>query len=201
MAGGGVWTQIHREFPFAWVVLAAPIIVLLYPILWFGFYVVHAAIVPAYSAEARLEQIDATITLEFFLISDFKPYPEDSGRYLTVRTPQGLIRSKVDGYDWAHRARTSIYVTEDRHIAVLGPDYADHLVDLRSGTVSRVFGVPPSGWTYMGAFDFFIEAPNRRILRFFPATEQEECIPLYGSGAVLDRAPRKQARSARCPRS
>ena len=154
----------------------------------------YTSYVPAHSAEVHIAEADATVRLDFYWVWDEMA---DNGRYLTVTTPVGWIRQNVCGFDWAHWSRTSVYLTETRGIAVLGPDHCDYLFRLPLHKIERAFQVPSEGWIYLGAFELRSDGMLRR-LRFVPATEERECIPMPGGSLWYDWAPRNQARRARC---
>jgi hypothetical protein len=136
---------------------------------------VHSVIVPDHTATARIPDLDTDLTLRFY--STWAD--NDSGRYLYINTPRGKIKIYMTAFDWAHNARTSIYLTPERRIAVLGPMGDDHLVSVDTLTTSNVAAASESEkWAYIGAFDFQFAEDGRRPLRFVSAAEQAECIPM-----------------------
>jgi hypothetical protein len=160
-------------------------------------WMAYAAVVPVFAADSRIPENDSTIRLEFFRVNDlFSDGLHKSGRYLTVSSPHGRIAYNMPGFDWAHRARTSIYLTGSNGIAVLGPDGEDIVVDVDRSKISRAFRISSGDWTYLGAFDFVQHGSHTRSLRFVSALEQEECVldtlPLQGK-------PRADARKEICP--
>jgi hypothetical protein len=177
---GGFWTLIA-------CILALPLILPVSAILYID-------LVPAYSADVRIAEINATVTLRFYWVWDEM---KDNGRYLTVSAPAGHVTANICGFDWAHWARTSVYLTEDHAVAVLGPQECDYIVRPPYRKVDRAFRTASENWTYLGAFDFG-SSGGRRILRFIPASEQRECIPMRGEPTAYEWAPRNQARRDRC---
>jgi hypothetical protein len=162
-------------------------------------FLLYTALVPAFSASFRIPGNDATVRLEFFRINDlFSDGLQASGRYVTFISPHGRVEYNMPGWDWIHRARTSVYLTEAKNIAILGPDGEDILVDADQLKISRAFRVSSEDWTYLGAFDFVqpIIGGYVRSLRFIPATEQEECVPQNSSNEGAVRAAARQSRCA-----
>jgi hypothetical protein len=179
------------------LMLASPLLLFVGP---FAIWLTYQAFVPAYSAS--FTERGVTLELQFFRGNDiFSDGLASSGRYLTLTSPNGRVRYNMQGWDWIHRARTSIYATESGNFAVLGPDYDDVLIDTGRLVTSRAFRVASQNWTYLGAFDF-AEAQSGghgKTLRFIPATEQAECVP---TGPLSDGEawwPRAAARNQRCP--
>jgi hypothetical protein len=131
---------------------------------------------PAYSSSISVPELNATIRLEFYMVWD---ETQESGKFLTVSTPHGSVRSEIAGFDWVHNARTSIYETPQHEIAILSPmedDYIIHLRTLELKTLSPF--VSSAGWRYIGAFDF--GGPGH-TLQFFLASQEAECIPMRTS--------------------
>ena len=92
---------------------------------------------PAYSSSISIPELNATIKLEFYGVWD---ETQESGKFLTVSTPHGSVRSEIAGIDWVHNARTSIYETPQHDVAVLSPmedDYIIHLQTLELKTLRR----------------------------------------------------------------
>jgi hypothetical protein len=131
---------------------------------------------PVHSASVFIPELNATIKLEFYMVWD---ETQESGRYLTVSSQKASVRSVIDGFDWFHNARTSIYQTPDQKIVVLGPMEADYIIDPQLGELKDLSPYTSSvGWKYIGAFDFGGTGPT---LQFFPASRQPECIPMRTS--------------------
>jgi hypothetical protein len=179
-------------------------LILASPFLLFGAplaaWLIYQALVPVYSAS--LTEKDVTLKLEFFRANDlFGDGLDSSGRYLTLTSPNGRVRYNMQGWDWIHRARTSVYATQGGNFAVLGPDYDDVLIDIGQLATFRAFRVASQDWTYLGAFDFApAQAGHRdRGLRFIPATEQAECVPTAPLSNSEAWWPRGAARKQRCP--
>src|SRR6202030_1236669 len=130
-------------------------------------YVVWWTFVPKHSANVKIKELNTTIALQFYLTIG------GTGRYLTVNTPYGWITENICGFDWAHWSRTSIYLTEDQKIAVLGPTYCDYLISTNPVEMTRAFKIPSENWIYLGAFQLAAypkhDAPN--AFRFVPAGE------------------------------
>jgi hypothetical protein len=171
--------------------------ILLLPVILLVAANVYTEMVPAYSAAIHIKEIDATVALRFYWVWDGA---KDEGRYLSVRAPSGGAALNICGFDWAHWARTSVYLTEERAVAVLGPHYCDYILRSPYRTIDRAFRVPSDSWIYLGAFDFR-GSGSRHILRFIPAMEQRECIPMSGQDIGGDWAPRNGARAVRCRQS
>ena len=162
-------------------------------------WLMYRLVVPVYSAS--ITEKNVTLTLEFFRANDlFSDGLDSKVRYLTLTGPNGQVKYGMRGWDWSHRARTSVYATENGNFAVLGPDEEDVLIDVSQLTTSRAFRVASQGWTYLGAFDFVRgqNGDHDRSFRFIAATEQAECVPSSpSSGAEV--WPRNAARQQRCP--
>jgi hypothetical protein len=173
---GGFWTLV--------------VSILLMPVVFPTVAFLYMRLVPAYSADVYIPPIDATVALKFYWVWDEM---KDNGRYLTLRAPGGAVTLNICGWDWAHWARTSVYLTQDRAVAVLGPQECDYLVRPPYRTVNHVFRVPSDNWTYLGAFDF-----SSSSFRFIPATEQRECIPMLGEDRGGEWLARNSARRERC---
>ncbi|WKA25477.1 hypothetical protein [Bradyrhizobium roseum] len=152
--------------------LAVPLGLLALPLFVVAY--LHLSIIfspPAYSASVVIPELNTTIKLDFYWVWD---ETQESGRYLTVSTQQRSVRSQIGGSDWVHNARTSVYVTAERNIAVLGPMETDYVIDPRKVELNSLSPYASSvGWKYIGAFD--IAGPT---LQFFPASRQPECIPM-----------------------
>ena len=179
------------------VLLLAAIVVAI-PLAPIAAWIVYGAIVPAQSASTVIAEVLTTLTLRFYYTWDGDN--DDSGRYLHVTGPAGHLRVKLTAFDWAHNARTSLYLTPRREIGVLGPMGDDYLISLDPlGSRDRWVRGPSDDWTYLGAFDYDYRLPARdgNRLRFFSAAEQIECIPMLG-GQIGDYLPRTAARRNRC---
>ena len=159
--------------------------------------ILYTTLVPAHSAKVYVAEVDASVQLDFYWVWDEMSNNE---RYLTVTASGGWIRQSICGFDWAHRGRTSVYLTESRGIAVLGPDHCDYLLRLPLRLIERVSQVPSESWTYLGAFDLRSAGPLR-VLRFIPSSEERECIPTPEGEIAFDGAPRNQARRVLCSQS
>jgi hypothetical protein len=159
-----------------------------------GYLYVASRITPAQSAEALLPELDATIKLKFY----YSWGDNDSGRYISVTDRNGNVRGKIDGWDWAHHARTSIYATPEGNLAILGPAQSDYLVDRKTLQLKNLWGAGKSSeiWKYLGAFDF-----QERSLHFFPAADQKECIPMLMEYDPDPSLPRSQYRRQGCDRT
>jgi hypothetical protein len=171
--------------------------ILLLPVILAVTAILYTELAPAYSTEVYIKEIDATVALKFYWVWDEM---KDNGRYLTVRAPSGGVTANICGFDWAHWARTSVYVTEERAVAVLGSQQCDVIVRPPYRRMDRAFRLSSDHWTYLGAFDFGSSGPHR-ILRFIPAVEQRECIPMGGEHIGDDWSPRNGAREERCSQS
>jgi hypothetical protein len=129
---------------------------------------IYAYFVPAYSASAQLNELQATVKLQFHLSDN--PH---SGRALTVSTPDSSAKASMCGYDWAHYGRTELYLTERRTIAVISKecDYEISFGPLHIDDRTAASGVRPGravkfrskSWTYLGAFDFLNEHRTRTL--------------------------------------
>jgi hypothetical protein len=145
-------------------------------------------IVPAKSAAVFLPEIDTTVKLQFYYTWD-----DESGRFISIKNHNGTVRSSIDGWDWAHNARTSIYVTQEGNIAILGPAENDYVADgktLRLRNLLRA-GKSSQTWKYMGAFD----SGSYDSLHFFSSSDQKECIPMlmeYELNPALSRAEHRR---------
>jgi hypothetical protein len=178
----------HALVLFAVIVVAIPLAPLAGWLAWVTF-------VPAYSASTFIADLRTNLTLGFYYTWDENT---DRGRYLYVNGPTGSLRLAMTAFDWAHTGRTSLYLTPQREIGVLGPmddDYVISLDPLRSHPLRRR---APNGWVYLGAFDYERSPHNERRLRFIRAEEQAECIPMR-SDEDWSRRARASARHPGCP--
>lgn len=176
------------------LLLLAPVaLVLPFYIVLAGMFV-HSLILPGgAAASARIPDLDTDLTLRFY-----STWYEDSGRYLYVHTPRGKTRIDMALYDWPHNTRTSVYLTAERKIAVLGPMGEDFLVSLDPPAATRVAAGASEDWTYLGAFDFQYVEGGGRSLRFIGAAEQPECIPMLAEGPFQNHKLRTNARHKNC---
>jgi hypothetical protein len=136
----------------AWIIgcLAAPVVVLVaFAALGLSYLYASSQITPAQSAEVSFPEFDVTVKLQFYYIWG----DNDSGRYISVTNRNGNVRGKIDGWDWAHNARTNIYLTPESNIAVLGPRQSDYMVDGKTLQLNYLWGTGASSekWKYMGA--------------------------------------------------
>jgi hypothetical protein len=163
------------------------------PVVAFAAYIAYWSVVPAYSASTQIADLQASLTLRFYYIWDEQA---DHGRYLSMTTPGGRTRIAMTAFDWAHNSRTSIYVTPERRIGIIGPIGDDYLVSLDRPQTTTAKG-PSDDWSYLGAFDFQLLQGGARRLRFVSAAEQAECIPMVGAD-IEDDQVRKMARQRNC---
>src|SRR6195952_5210047 len=108
-----------------WVIVAMLLASTAAPVVGFAAYIAFWSLVPAYSASTGIADLRTTLTLRFYYIWDEQA---DRGRYLSVSMPGGTTRIAMKAFDWAHNSRTSIYVTPERRIGVIGPIGDDYLV-------------------------------------------------------------------------
>jgi hypothetical protein len=175
--------------------LAAPFVVLAaLAALGLAYLYVSSQISPAESAEVFFPELELTVKLQFY----YTWGDNDSGRYISVTNRNGNVRGKIDGWDWAHNARTSIYVTSEGNVAILGPAQSDYIVDNKTQQLKYLWGAGKSSeiWKYMGAFDF-----GEKALHFFPAADQKECIPMRMEYDLDPSLPRNQYRREACDRT
>jgi hypothetical protein len=163
------------------------------PVVAFAAYIAFWSLVPAYSASTVIADLQTTLTLRFYYIWDEQA---DHGRYLSVSTPGGTTKIAMTAFDWAHNSRTSIYVTPEHKIGIIGPIGDDYLTSLDPLQTVTAKG-PSYNWSYLGAFDFQLLEGNGRRLRFVSAAEQDECIPMVGADIEADQV-RKMARRRNC---
>jgi hypothetical protein len=176
-----------------WVIVAMLLASTAAPVVGFAAYIAFWSLVPAYSASTAIADLQATLTLRFYYIWDEQA---DRGRYLSISTPGGATRIAMKAFDWARNSRTSIYLTPEHKIGIIGPIGDDYLVS--SDPLQTVTAKGPSyDWSYLGAFDFQLLEGNGRRLRFVSAEEQAECIPMAGAGIEGDQV-RKMARQLYC---
>ena len=176
------------------LLLLAPLALILPAVIVVAGWIAHSAIVPAHSASAKIPDLGADLTLRFYYTWDENA---DAGRYLYVNAPSGRIRIAMTAFDWAHNSRTSVYLTPERKIVVLGPAGDDYLVSLDPLTTKVAAGVSEN-WAYLGAFDFQPAEDGGRPLRFVSAAEQAECIPMLSEGPYQAYKTRTSARQRNC---
>lgn len=174
------------------------LLLVLFPVLLPALCVSYLVLVPPYSASFYVKDVRTTVTVSFYWVwNDMF----DNGRRMTLRTPRGALTHAMCGYDWAHWARTGVYLTKNQNIAVVGPDGCDYLVSITDRTVTKARDMPSDKWSYLGAFDFvgYPRGGNReRALRFIPASEQAECIEMMGDLPAYAYMVRRAARKPRC---
>ena len=176
------------------LILLAPLVLILPAVIVVAGWIAHSAIVPAHSASTKIPDLETDLTLRFYYTWDENA---DAGRYLYVNAPSGRIRIAMTAFDWAHNSRTSVYLTPERKIAVLGPAGDDYLVSLDPLTTKVAAGVSEN-WAYLGAFDFQPAEDGGRPLRFVSAAEQAECIPMLSEGPYQAYKTRTSARQRNC---
>jgi hypothetical protein len=175
------------------LLLLAPLVLILPAVIVVAGWIAHSAIVPAHSASTTIPDLETDLTLRFH----YTWQDTDAGRYLYVNAPSGRIRIAMTAFDWAHNSRTSVYLTPERKIAVLGPSGDDYLVSLDPLTSKVAAGVSEN-WAYLGAFDFQLIEDGGRPLRFVSAAEQAECIPMLSEGPYQAYKVRMSARQRNC---
>ena len=163
------------------------------PVVAVAAYIAFWTFVPAYSASTVIADLQTSLTLRFYYIWDEQT---DHGRYLSMNTPGGTARIAMTAFDWAHNSRTSIYVTPERKIGIIGPFGDDYLVSSDPLQTMPAKG-PSDDWSYLGAFDFQLLQGSARKLRFVSAAEQAECIPMRVAD-IGDHQVRKMARQLNC---
>jgi hypothetical protein len=176
------------------LLLLAPLVLILPAVIVVAGWIAHSAVVPAHSASTKIPDLETDLTLRFYYTWDENA---DAGRYLYVNAPRGRIRIAMTAFDWAHNSRTSVYLTPERKIAVLGPAGDDNLVSLDPLTTKVAAGVSEN-WAYLGAFDFQLAEDGGRSLRFVSASEQAECIPMLSEGPYQAYKVRTSARQRNC---
>lgn len=169
------------------IALTPPLLVLAYV----GYYVM----VPRYMAVAFFDEYAFNLRLDLFLTEDQN---RDSGRYLSVITPTASHTFMLPGPDWAHRARTSIYLIDAGHLAVLSALGYDCKITITPFATAPVVSDDGAQWQYLGAFDFIFPSRERPRLEFFDR-RLAECIPMVGNPDQWADKPRAAARRATCP--
>lgn len=158
-------------------------------------YTGYYTFVPRYSSVAEFERFGFNLRLEFF-----RPNEEvlDTGRYLTMIRGGSVRRFMLEGWDWVHRARTSLYRIDDNHFAVLSPRGYDYILSLTPLSFTPVVSDSGAQWQYLGAFDFAFSNGKARLLFFDP--QVAECVPMGKSDpAICTSKPRPQFRHESCP--
>ena len=176
-----------------WVIVGMLLVSTAAPVVTVAAYIAFWSLVPAYSASTGIVDLRTILTLRFYYIWDEQA---DRGRYLSITTPDGTTRIAMRAFDWAHNSRTSIYVTPERKIGIIGPIDDDYLVSSDSPQTMRAGGYSDD-WSYLGAFDFQLLPGGAQRLRFVSAAEQAECIPMVGAEIENDQV-RKAARQRYC---
>ena len=156
-----------------------------------GFYM----LVPRYSAVEDFDKLGFNLRLDLYLTDD---EIHDSGRYLSVINGGSYHTSMILGWDWSHRARTSIYSIDPTHVAVLSALGYDYTITLKPFDFSPIVSDAGEQWQYLGAFDFTF--PPGRSPRLVFSDQVAECIPM---GTVdpskWAEKPRPRARRVSCP--
>ena len=156
-----------------------------------GFYM----LVPRYSAVEDFDKLGFNLRLDLYLTDD---EAHDSGRYLSVINGGSYHTSMILGWDWSHRARTSIYSIDPNHVAVLSALGYDYTITLKPFDFSPIVSDAGEQWQYLGAFDFTF--PPGRSPRLVFSDQVAECIPM---GTVdpskWAEKPRPRARRVSCP--
>ncbi len=166
------------------------------PAIALSLYVGYYMLVPRYSAVAEFEKYGFNLRLDLFLTED---EARDSGRYLSVINGGSYETRMIAGWDWAHRARTSIYRIDGNHLAVSSAFGHDYKITLKPFDFAPAVSDSGEGWQYLGAFDFTFPTKRRPRLMFFDP-RVAECIPMGTTDpARWADKPRPQARRAVCP--
>jgi hypothetical protein len=160
-------------------------------------YTAWFMMVPRYSAVRDFDKYGFNVRLDFYLSDD---EARDSGRYFSVIHSHGYYTAMIPGWDWAHRARTSLYRVDDNHLAVLSAEGHDEEITLNPFAMTPIKTGSGEGWEYLGAFEFVFPPHAKPQLEFFEPQQLAECAPMGN----VDRAswaakPRPQARHATCP--
>jgi len=167
------------------------------PALGISAYVGYYIFVPRYSAVGEFDRYAFNLRLDLFLSDD---EAGDSGRYFSVINGSAYHTAMIPGWDWAHKARTSVYRVDDNRIAVLSAFGIDRMVTLRPFAVAPVVSDRGDRWQYLGAFDFAFDRKGRPRLLFFDAGQLPECIPMGNDEpSRWGDKPRSRARRATCP--
>jgi hypothetical protein len=99
------------------VLLVAAAVLVLAPLAAIAVWIAYWKVVPVYSASTQLTDLQTTLTLRFYYTWDENT---DHGRYLYVTAPNGSTEIAMTAFDWAHNSRTSIYLTPQRKIGIIG---------------------------------------------------------------------------------
>lgn len=166
------------------------------PAVAMSLYVGYYLMVPRYSSVAEFEKYGFNLRLDLFLSND---EVRDSGRYLSVINGGSYQTQMMEGWDWAHRARTNVYRIDANHLAVASAFGYDYKITLKPFDFAPVVSDTGEGWQYLGAFDFAFPQKKRPRLMFFDP-QVAECIPM----GTVDPSrwagkPRLQARHPSCP--
>jgi hypothetical protein len=166
------------------------------PAIAMSLYVGYYFLVPRYSTVTEFEKYGFNLRLDLFLSND---EARDSGRYLSVISGSSYETRMIEGWDWAHRARTSIYRIDVNHLAVSSALGYDYKITLKPFAFAPIVSDTGDGWQYLGAFDFTFPPKGRPRLMFFDP-QVAECIPM---GAIDPSRwagkPRQEARQKSCP--
>jgi hypothetical protein len=159
-------------------------------------YVGYYMLVPRYSSVASFDKLGFNLRLDLYLTND---EARDSGRYLSVINGGAYHSVMIRGWDWSHRARTSVYSIDTNRIAVLSALGHDYEITLKPFEAKPVVSDRGDQWQYLGAFDFAFPPHGAPRLGFFDQ-QVAECIPMgtIAPGKWEDE-PRLQARQASCP--
>lgn len=159
-------------------------------------YVGYYMLVPRYSAVADFEKLGFNLRLDLYLTDD---EARDSGRYLSVINGGSYHTMMIAGWDWSHKARTSIYRIDANQIAVLSALGYDYKISLKPFATAPVVSDPGEQWQYLGAFDFAFPPGGRPRLEFFDQ-QLAECIPMgLTEPGTWSAKPRAAVRQASCP--
>ena len=166
------------------------------PALMVSAYVGYYMLVPRYSSVIDFDRFNFNLRLDLYLTDD---EARDSGRYLSVIAGGTYRTQMLSGWDWSHKARTSVYRLGDNDIAVLSALGYDYKISLKSVKFEPLGSDLGEQWQYLGAFDFIYPPGARRRLQFF-GPQLAECIPMGTDDPSTwrDRA-RAAARRASCP--
>jgi len=158
-------------------------------------YVGYSTMVPRYSAVAYFENFGFNLRLDFYRTDE----AVDTGRYLTVINSGGYYRFMIQGWDWTHRARTSVYRIDANRLAALSAMGYDYEMTLKPWNAAPAGSGRGDRWQYLGAFDFAFPPGEKPRLEFFDA-QPAECIPMgKADPSSWTDKPRVSARRAACP--
>jgi hypothetical protein len=159
-------------------------------------YTGYYMLVPRYSAVVDFDKFGFNLRLDLYLSDD---EARDSGRYLSVISGGSYHTVMIPGWNWSHRARTSIYRIDDNQLAVLSALGNDFNIVLQPFGYVPVVSDLGEQWQYLGAFDFTFPPDGRPRLQFFDST-LAECIPMGpGDPGSWMAKVRPQARHTSCP--